>query len=66
MKNKTTDRLFARLEHEVLALGISEEARPYYTIGSLKGYIEFLANKFPEVEQHIAEIEDFVKGQHLE
>lgn len=58
MKN-ATERYFNRLDRRHSAY--SETARPYVTIGALKATIEILANKFPEVEQQIADLEDFME-----
>ena len=58
---EATQRLFARVEAEAARRPGSEEFRPHYTIGALKGYMEILAEKFPEVEQHIAQMEDFME-----
>ena len=53
-----TQRLFARIE----ARYDNVDFAAHYTIGALKGYMEILAEKFPEVEQHISQMEDFMEG----
>jgi hypothetical protein len=63
MKNEmnmtNAQRLFDRLAREHNSYG--EAAKPYVTIGALKGYIEILADKFPEVDAYIGSMEDFMK-----
>lgn len=54
---KATERLFARLERQGEAY--SEHGRPYVAMGALKGTLEILAEKFPEVEAYLSDFEDW-------
>jgi hypothetical protein len=58
-----TERLFARLEKDHRAY--AEAVRPYHTIGALKGFLAILAERFPEVEAYITEMEDWQAGQDV-
>ena len=57
-----TQRLFARIE----ARYDNVDFAAHYTLGALKGYMEILAEKFPEVEQHIASMEDFMEQRVID
>ena len=56
-----TQRLFTRIDRDQTSY--SEAARPHVKIGSLMAYLEILAEKFPEVDAYIGEMEDYMDGQ---
>ena len=58
---EATQRLFARIEANAARRYDNVDFAAHYTLGALKGYMEILAEKFPEVEQHIASMEDFME-----
>ena len=55
---KATDRMFERMDRQYAKYGA--EAFPFVLIGALKGRLELLAEKFPEVEADIADSERFL------
>ena len=50
--------MFERMDRQYAKYGA--EAFPYVLIGALKGRLELLAEKFPEVEADIADSERFL------